>query len=113
MMSASAYFTLSLTSVRALPTLSMSSAIYAFAFLVFAIIIVRGRPSPITYELVPVRIGGAPFFLFLSRSVSTGVPLETLSPFSFSSDICSRDMPREQQLQIPPKEVTANPLFFE
>jgi hypothetical protein len=64
MMSASAYFTLSLTSVRALPTLSMSSALYAFAFLVFAIIIVRGRPSPIVYEPVPVRICGTLFSLF-------------------------------------------------
>jgi hypothetical protein len=36
------------------------------------------------------------------------VPLEKLSPFILSSDICSRDMSQEQQLQIPPTEVIAN-----
>jgi hypothetical protein len=42
------------------------------------------------------------------RNVSRGVPLETLSPFIFSYCICSRDMSREQQLQIPPEEIIAN-----
>jgi MFS family permease len=53
-----------------------------------------------------VRIGGALFFLF--RNVLRGVPLKTLSPFTFSSEICSLDMSQEQQLQIPSKEVIAN-----
>jgi hypothetical protein len=49
-----------------------------------------------------VRIGGALFFLF--GNVPRGIPLsplETISPFIFSSDICSRDMSREQQLRFP------------
>jgi hypothetical protein len=57
-------------------------------------------------EWVEVRIGGALFFLFWS--VSRGVPLGTLSPFIFSSNICSRDISQEQQLQISPNEVVAN-----
>jgi len=49
-----------------------------------------------------VRIGGALFFLFgnVPRGILL-VPLEKISPFNFSSDICSRDESREQQLQIP------------
>ena len=52
-----------------------------------------------------VRIGGALFILF--GNVLRGTPLETLSPFILSLDVCSRDMSREQHLQIPPKEANS------
>jgi hypothetical protein len=46
----------------------------------------------------------------MSQEELRGVPLELLLPFIFSSYICSRDMSREQQLQIPPfpEELIAN-----
>jgi hypothetical protein len=75
--------------------------------LLVTLLINSSHPDPLIFvALAQVRIGGAFFFLF--RNVSRGVPLETLSLFIFSYCICSQDMSREQQLQIPPKEVIAN-----
>jgi hypothetical protein len=54
-------------------------------------------------NLGAVRIQGAPFFLF--SGVSRGTPLEISSLFkpTFSPDISSQGMFREQKLQIPPR----------
>jgi hypothetical protein len=41
------------------------------------------------------------FYSGMSREELLLVPLEKISPFNFSSDICSRDESREQQLQFP------------
>jgi hypothetical protein len=51
-----------------------------------------------------VRIGGAlSSYLGISQQELPLAPLETLSPFIFSSDICARDMSWEERPQFPPR----------
>jgi hypothetical protein len=93
---------------------SLTNSFHVFCYLCFRVPRVRHhhRQRSTLSHYLRARSGtyrGALFFL--SGSVSRGVSLETLSPFIFSSGICSRDMPRGQQLQIPLKEVIAKSPF--